>query len=115
MLRNWRNLPRPRRKPLEQVRPITGRTGKRKEGEKVSEGFKVAMNWGNSQGAKQTQLFRNFSGNDGRQERLTNTLGNLQDLRQRIYRKGKTEVVGGCGVDAGEKSDAKAPPTGYVP
>ena len=28
------------------------------------------------------------------------TLGNLQDLRQRIYRKGKAEVVGGYGEDA---------------
>ena len=42
-------------------------------------------------------------------------LGNLQDLSRRIYRKRKTEVIGGCGVDAGEKSGLKAPPIGYVP
>src|SRR6516164_8955091 len=46
------------------------------------------------------QLFRNSSGNDGRQERLIKTLGNLQDLRQRIYRQRKAEVVGGYGVNA---------------
>jgi len=61
------------------------------------------------------QLFRNSSGNDGRQERLIKTLGNLQDLRQRIYRKGKAEAVGWCGVDAEEKSGLKALPLGYVP
>jgi hypothetical protein len=44
----------PERKTLEQVRPITG---KRKEGEKVAEGFGVAMNWGNSQGAKEPSCF----------------------------------------------------------
>ena len=43
------------------------------------------------------------------------TLGNLQDLRQRIYRKGKAEAVGWCGVDAGEKSGSTALPIGYVP
>jgi len=32
------------------------------------------------------------------------TLVNLQDLRQRIYSKRKTEVVGGYGVDAGEQN-----------
>jgi hypothetical protein len=47
----------PERNTLEQVRPITGRTGKWKEGEKVAEGFKVAMNWGNSQGAKGPSCF----------------------------------------------------------
>jgi hypothetical protein len=45
----------------------------------------------------------------GRLGRLIKTLGNLQDLSRRIYRKRKTEVVGGCGVDAGEKSGLKAP------
>jgi hypothetical protein len=55
-------------------------------------------------GSEGTQLFRDFSGNDGRQGRLIKTLGNLQDLSRRIYRKRKAEVVGGCGVDAGEKS-----------
>ena len=43
------------------------------------------------------------------------TLGNLQDLSQRIYRKRKTEVIGGCGVDAAEESGSKVPPIGYVP
>ena len=61
------------------------------------------------------QLFRNSSGNDGRQGRLIKTLGNLQDLRQGIYRKRKTEVVGRCGVDAGKNSGSKVPPIGYVP
>jgi hypothetical protein len=56
-----------------------------------------------------------FSGNDGRQGRLIKTLGNLQDLSRRIYRKRKTEVIGGCGVDAGEISGSKVPPIGYVP
>jgi hypothetical protein len=54
-----------------------------------------------------TQLFRNSSGNDGRQGRLIKTLGNLQDLRQRIYRKGKAEAVGWGGVDAGENQARK--------
>ena len=43
----------------------------------------------------------NSSGNDGRQGRLIKALGNLQDLRQRIYRKGKAEAIGWGGVDAG--------------
>ena len=55
------------------------------------------------------------AGNDGRQGRLIKTLGNLQDLSRRIYRKRKTEVIGGCGVDAGEISGSKVPPIGYVP
>jgi hypothetical protein len=38
------------------LRAVRSRYGKRKEGEKVSEGFKVA-NWGNSQGAKETSCF----------------------------------------------------------
>jgi hypothetical protein len=45
---------------------------------------------------------------------LIKTLGSLQDLRQGKYRKRKAEVVGWCGVDAGEKSALKAP-IGYVP
>ena len=81
----------------------------------MAEGFAVAMNWGNSQGAKGPSCFAISSGNDGRQGRLIKTLGNLQDLRQRIYRKRKTEVVGRCGVDAGKNSGSKAPPIGYVP
>ena len=47
----------PERNTLEQVRPITGQTGKREEGEKVAEGTAVAMNWGNSQGAKGPSCF----------------------------------------------------------
>jgi hypothetical protein len=47
----------PERNTLEQVRPITGGTGKRKEGERVAEGFGVAMNWANSQGAKGPSCF----------------------------------------------------------
>jgi hypothetical protein len=35
---NWRSPPRPREKSLEQVRPITGNTGKRKDGERVADG-----------------------------------------------------------------------------
>jgi hypothetical protein len=81
----------------------------------VAEGFAVAMNWGNSPGSEGTQLFRNFSGDDGRQGRLIKTLGNLHDLSRRIYRKRKTEVIGGCGVDAGEISGSTVPPIGYVP
>ena len=46
---------------------------------------------------------------------MIKTLGNLQDLRQRIYRKGKAEAVGWGGVDAGEKSGLKALPIAYVP
>jgi hypothetical protein len=31
-----------------------------------------------------------------------------------MYRKRKTEVIGGYGVDAGEISGSKVPPIGYV-
>jgi hypothetical protein len=72
------------------------------------------MNWDNSQGAKEPNCFVNSSGNDGRQGRLIKTLGNLQDLRQRIYRKRKAEAVGWCGVDAGDLTGWKAPPIGCV-
>jgi hypothetical protein len=37
-LSNWRSPPRPSEKSLEQIRPITGDTGKRKEGERVADG-----------------------------------------------------------------------------
>jgi hypothetical protein len=60
----------------------------------VSEGFKVAMNWGNSQGAKGPSCFVISLAMMGRQGREIKTLGNLQDLRQRISRKGTTEAVG---------------------
>jgi hypothetical protein len=80
----------------------------------VSEGFKVAMNWGNSQGAKGPSCFVVPLAIDGRQGRRIKTLGNLQDLSRRIYRKRKAEAVGWCGVDAGEKSGSKVPPIGYV-
>ena len=59
---------------------------------------------------------RNSSGNDGGQGHLIKTLGNLQDLRQRIYKKRKTDVVGRYGVDAaGEPSASKVPPIGSIP
>jgi hypothetical protein len=45
------NLPRPREKDSG-AGPTYNRLNRGKEGEKVSEGFKVAMNWGNSRGAK---------------------------------------------------------------
>jgi hypothetical protein len=35
---NWRSPPRPREKSLEQARPITGNTGKRKDDERVADG-----------------------------------------------------------------------------
>ena len=47
----------PERKTLEQVRPNNRLNRERKEGEKVAEGFAVAMNWGNSQGAKEPSCF----------------------------------------------------------
>ena len=79
----------------------------------MSEGFKVAMNWGNSRGAKGPSCFVIPLAMMGSRA-LIKTLGNLQDLRQRIYRKGKTEAVGGCGVDAGDLTGLKAPPIGCV-
>src|SRR5258707_5365795 len=65
-------------------------------------------------GSEGTQLFRNSSGNDWRRGRLIKTLGNLQDLRHRIYRKRKAEAAGWCGVDAGDLTGLKAPPIGCV-
>jgi hypothetical protein len=41
ILSNWRSPPRPRAKSLEQVRPITGDTGKWKDGERVADGSVV--------------------------------------------------------------------------
>jgi hypothetical protein len=68
----------------------------------VAEEFGVAMNWGTSPGSEGTELFRNSSGSEGRQRCLIKTLGSLQELRQKIYRKGKTEAIGSCVVDAGD-------------
>ncbi len=57
MLSNWRNLPRPRAKGSG-AGPTYNRMNREKEGgEKVAEGFAVAMNWGNSQGAKGPNCF----------------------------------------------------------
>src|SRR2546421_263521 len=102
MLRNWRDLPRPRAKGSG-AGPTYNRLNREMEGrrEGVVRG-QSSDEMGEWPGSEGTQLFRNSSGNDGRQERLIKTLGNLQDLRQRIYRKGKTEAVGRCGVDAGD-------------
>ena len=41
----------------EQGSRITGQTRKAAEDEREAEGFKVAMNWGNSQGAKGPNCF----------------------------------------------------------
>ena len=56
MLSNWRNLPRPREK-CSGEGPTYNRLNREKEGEKVAEGFAVAMNWDNSQGAKEPSCF----------------------------------------------------------
>ena len=47
----------PPRKMAEQGSRITGQTRKAAEDERVAEGFKVAMNWGNSRGAKGPNCF----------------------------------------------------------
>src|ERR1700730_15429996 len=114
MLRNWRNLPRPRAKGSG-AGPTYNRLNREMEG-RPEGGGRVwsSEELGEFPGSEGTQLFRHSSGNDGRQGRLIKALGNLQDLRQRIYRKRKTEVVGGCGVDAGEISGSKAPRIGCV-
>ena len=80
----------------------------------MSEGFKVAMNWGSSHGAKGPNCFVIPLAMMGSRGRLIKTLGNLQDRRQRIYRKRKAEAVGWCGVDAGDLTGLKAPPIGCV-
>jgi len=54
MLSNWRSPPRPGAKSQEQGRPsITGEPGKWAEGERVADGFAVAMKPGNAGGAKE--------------------------------------------------------------
>jgi hypothetical protein len=80
----------------------------------VAEGFAVAMNWGKSRGAKEPELFRNplammrggASDKNARQSARRET----EDIQKR-----KTEVVARCGVNAGEKTGAKVPPTGSIP
>jgi hypothetical protein len=52
MLSNWRNIPSPREKYFGAGPTYNRLNRERKEGEKVTEGSAVAMNWGNSQGAK---------------------------------------------------------------
>jgi len=56
----WRNLPRPREK-YSGAGPTYVKE-RREGGGRVA----VAMNWGNSRGAKEPELFRNSSGNDAR-------------------------------------------------
>jgi hypothetical protein len=95
---NWRTLTRPREKDS-RAGPTYNRLNREKEGRREGGGRVWSSDeLGNSQGAKEPK-----------------TLGNLQDLRQRIYRKGKTEAGGWCGVDARDIPGSKAPPTGYVP
>ena len=53
MLSNWRSPPRPGAKSPEQVDRITGSTGKSIEGERVTDGFVVALRRGNARGAKE--------------------------------------------------------------
>ena len=102
MLSNWRNLPHPRAKGYG-AGPTYNRLNREKEGRREGVGrVQSSDELGSFPGSEGTQLFRNSSGNDGRQGRLIKTLGNLQDLSQRIYRKGKAEAVGWCGVDAGD-------------
>src|SRR5208283_838461 len=50
---NWRSPPRPSAKSPEQVDRITGSTGKSIEGERVTDGFVVALRRGNARGAKE--------------------------------------------------------------
>jgi hypothetical protein len=83
------------------------------EGERVTDGFGVAKNWGNAQGAK-GPYGNAIPRRKGRQGRMIKTPSNLQDLRLRIDDKGKTEEVGEGGVDRTCWSESKAFPTGQV-
>src|SRR5260370_35500741 len=114
MTSNWRNLTRPREKDSG-AGPTYNRLNREKEGRREGGGRVWSSDeLGELPGSEGTQLFRNSSGNDGRQGRLIKTLGNLQDLRQRIYRKRKAEADGWSGVDAGDLIGLKAPPIGCV-
>src|ERR1039458_2418584 len=114
MLSNWRNLTRPREK-NSGAGPTYNRLNREKGRREGVGRVQSSDELGEFPGSEGTQLFRNTSGNDGRQGRLIKTLGNLQNLRQRIFRKGKTEAVGWCGVDAGGITGSKAHPIGCVP
>ena len=61
----------------------------------MAEGFAVAMNWGNSQGAKGPSCF--VISHDGREG------ASDKNARQSARPEPEDRVVGGCGVDAGEK------------
>ena len=50
---NWRNLLVPARNRRSRVDRITGSTGKSIEGERVTDGFAVALRRGNARGAKE--------------------------------------------------------------
>ena len=80
----------------------------------MSEGFKVAMNWGNSHGAKGPGCFviplamrweAGASDKNARQSARPETA----DIQEG---EGGSGWIGG--VDAGEKSGSKAPPISYV-
>src|SRR5258707_12260254 len=101
MTSNWRNLTRPRAKDSG-AGPTYNRLNREKEGRREGGGRVCSSDeLGKLPGSEGTQLFRNSSGNDGRHGRLIKALGNLQELRQRIYRKRQAESLGWCGGDAG--------------
>src|SRR5271154_6417800 len=54
---NWRSPPRPGAKSPEQVDRITGSTGKSIEGERVTDGFEVALRRGNARTSEGALLF----------------------------------------------------------
>ena len=73
----------------------------------MAEGFAVAMNWGNSRGAKEpscsviplAMMRGGASDKDARQSARRET--------EDIQKKRKTEVVGRCGANAGEETGSK--------
>jgi len=81
----------------------------------VAEGFAVAMNWGNSRGAKEpscsviplAMMRGGASDKNARQSARRET--------EDILQKRKTEVVARCGENAGQETGSKVPPTGSVP
>ena len=94
---NWRSPPRPSAKSPEQVDRITGSTGKSIEGERVTDGFVVALRRGNARGAKGPCHLQRLRRKEGKDE-MTKASIDLQDLRRRIYVKVKAELPGVSGL-----------------